>query len=536
MATSSANEGGLAENMWEEGEDEIDEEASWEDWECEEGEDAFAPSGVESLVSETVHRSVEGALDEAEREGLAVREWLRSLAFLDGIRAVNLVRKIRRERQGKARDVAEEAEKRLQSREWQASESLLQPELEEDPVLMAVGQYEQEGAWEEDEGGGIGLASLGIEGEGDVSEMRRLELLRMADEEGPLRNESVEREGAPSTGKDDSYFESYGHMDIHRQMLEDAVRTGTYRQAIESNPALIEGSRVLDVGCGCGILALFAARAGCERAVGVEASKNAAEVARRVVSANGMGEGVSIVEGRLEEVCDRAELGEEFDVIVSEWMGYCLLAESMLGTVIHARDNFLRQGGCVLPDIAELYIAGITRRGAGMDFYDSVYGFDLSPAADKAIEIARRSAVISDVKPDGIVTDHSRILSLDLMSCSSVDGEFSADFILNASCEEPRHVCALCLWFDASFSSRFCNRAPLTLSTSPQADSTHWSQTILFLKEPIAVSSSSSPSVGGRLSIGRAGPNRRSLAISLEAWPIDSLGREGAGQASYYEL
>ena len=43
-----------------------------------------------------------------------------------------------------------------------------------------------------------------------------------------------------------------------------------------------------------------------------------------------------------------------FDVLVSEWMGYCLLYESMLSSVIYARDHFLKPGGAILPDTATI--------------------------------------------------------------------------------------------------------------------------------------------------------------------------------------
>lgn len=52
-------------------------------------------------------------------------------------------------------------------------------------------------------------------------------------------------------------------------MLKDSVRTGAYRNAILNNAALFKGKTVLDVGCGTGILSMFAAKAGAKHVVGV---------------------------------------------------------------------------------------------------------------------------------------------------------------------------------------------------------------------------------------------------------------------------
>ncbi len=47
---------------------------------------------------------------------------------------------------------------------------------------------------------------------------------------------------------------------------------------------------------------------------------------------------ITMIRGKIEEV----ELPvDKVDVIVSEWMGYCLFYESMLDTVIFARDKWL---------------------------------------------------------------------------------------------------------------------------------------------------------------------------------------------------
>ena len=49
---------------------------------------------------------------------------------------------------------------------------------------------------------------------------------------------------------------------IHEEMLKDSVRTRTYQQAILLNADLFKDKIVLDVGCGTGILSLFAAKVG----------------------------------------------------------------------------------------------------------------------------------------------------------------------------------------------------------------------------------------------------------------------------------
>lgn len=52
-------------------------------------------------------------------------------------------------------------------------------------------------------------------------------------------------------------------------MLKDEVRTMTYRNAMYHNKHLFRGKVVLDVGCGTGILCMFAAKAGAAKVFGV---------------------------------------------------------------------------------------------------------------------------------------------------------------------------------------------------------------------------------------------------------------------------
>lgn len=63
---------------------------------------------------------------------------------------------------------------------------------------------------------------------------------------------------------------------IHEEMLKDQVRTLTYRNAMYHNKHLFKGKIVLDVGCGTGILSMFAARAGAKHVYGVSVARGRA--------------------------------------------------------------------------------------------------------------------------------------------------------------------------------------------------------------------------------------------------------------------
>jgi hypothetical protein len=49
--------------------------------------------------------------------------------------------------------------------------------------------------------------------------------------------------------------------------------------------------------------------------------------------------------------------GISVDIIVSEWMGYFLLCERMLPSVLNVRDKCLSQGGIMVPCNAKIIIA-----------------------------------------------------------------------------------------------------------------------------------------------------------------------------------
>ncbi len=65
---------------------------------------------------------------------------------------------------------------------------------------------------------------------------------------------------------------SYARIQIHEDMIRDEARTESYRDAILQNRHLFEGKVVIDVGCGTGILSMFAVLAGARHVYAMEMS------------------------------------------------------------------------------------------------------------------------------------------------------------------------------------------------------------------------------------------------------------------------
>jgi histone-arginine methyltransferase CARM1 len=76
----------------------------------------------------------------------------------------------------------------------------------------------------------------------------------------------------------------YARLQHQQNMLQDVVRTDTYRRAIVGNADDFRGKVVLDVGAGTGILSFFAAQAGAGRVYAVEASAMAERAAALAAS------------------------------------------------------------------------------------------------------------------------------------------------------------------------------------------------------------------------------------------------------------
>ena len=67
-----------------------------------------------------------------------------------------------------------------------------------------------------------------------------------------------------------------------------------------------------------------------------------ADYANEIVKKNNLTDKITIIKSKVEEAVLPVE---QVDIIISEWMGYFLIYESMLDTVLYARDKWLRKDG-----------------------------------------------------------------------------------------------------------------------------------------------------------------------------------------------
>ncbi|CDI80105.1 arginine N-methyltransferase 1, putative [Eimeria acervulina] len=269
------------------------------------------------------------------------------------------------------------------------------------------------------------------------------------------------------------------------------------------NKHLFEGKIVLDVGSGTGILSLFAARAGAQHVYGIECSE-IINIARKIAAANGYENCITYIEGKAEEI----ELPvQHVDVIISEWMGYFLLYESMLDTVIYCRDRWLAEGGILLPDKAHLYIAAIEDadyKEEKVGYWDNVYGLDFSVVKNCIIE----EPIVDTVDEAAVATNSCCVLEIDLTTCTKEELNFCSAYNIQLKRKDFLH--AFVAWFDVVFS--YCHK-PVVLSTSPLSRYTHWKQTVFYMEHVLV--GEVGDSVTGLIAVRKNKKNPRDLDIKI---------------------
>ncbi|KAF8669666.1 Methyltransferase [Rhizoctonia solani] len=481
---------------------------------------------------------------------------------LDFLKRVRLVNYVRKSQSTPAEVLALKSDNPLF-----ADDIHLRPVIEDDPLLL-IGNDE----WSDDEEDKPGDSKKIAEMEQELVKVRaRFEDLGrrvpelLSESEYPEEQvASTSVEAIPTKPRDDDthYFDSYSYNEIHAVMIQDSVRTSSYATFILSNPQIFKDAVVMDVGCGTGILSMFAARAGARKVFAIEASGVGVK-AEQNFKDNGYEDIITLIRGKVENI-SLPDGYTHVDVIISEWMGYSLLYESMLDSVLFARDKFLRAGGLMAPSQCRIManlveVPSVIKEN--VTFWDNVYGFNMSSMAKEVYD----DALIEVVSADAVLTNDELIKDIPIQRVTSKNLDFSSPFVLTAT--RPGKAHALLLYFDTWFTTdgadvpsdaeptiakgegdvittdvlqikarpelvarRKSSMGPIrkksmsgeeiikdgkevSFSTGPASMPTHWKQTLFLFRNPVDVKEGTC--ISGRLHMRKSEDNSRELDAEI---------------------
>jgi histone-arginine methyltransferase CARM1 len=317
------------------------------------------------------------------------------------------------------------------------------------------------------------------------------------------RHISAVAEAEYEKGESHPFLQYYACLSHQQNMLQDLVRTSTYRHAMLSNGLDFKDKVVLDVGAGTGILSVFAAQCGARKVYAVEAS-DMAEMASKIIHANNLDDVIVIVKGKIETV----ELPELVDVIVSEPMGFLLVHERMLESYLVARDRFLKKPstsssssnnnntnnrGIMFPSMGKIRVLPFSDPALHSELVSkslfwrntNFLGVDLTCLEGHAIQQSFSQPVIGYVDPSVFISrEEPSTYTFDFTTCTVHDDlehfTIPVRFVITKTSLMHGFIC----WFDVDFIG---SQSLVTLSTGPRAPGTHWYQIRLLLAMPLAV-------------------------------------------------
>jgi len=264
----------------------------------------------------------------------------------------------------------------------------------------------------------------------------------------------------------------YTSPSVHREMLDDTVRTLAFKAALQELIAKKEKPWVLDIGTGSGVLAMFAAQAGAEKVFATEAEGPMFEAAKMNIQRSGLEGKVELlkyVDGR------KLKLPRQVDIIVSECLGHFGFDENMI-TAVSGCKEYLRPNGTFLPRSVALFAALASVPDTHNDLVSTWdkkrYGLDFSAMKGSAL----RKIYVQTFTKDSIVSNSARLVDYKLgEQCDALNGTN----IVTASKDATVH--GLAGWFESKLTEN------IVLSTSPYEKKTHWEQVFLPMENPIKV-------------------------------------------------
>jgi len=256
--------------------------------------------------------------------------------------------------------------------------------------------------------------------------------------------------------------------------------------------------------------------------------------ARKLIEANGLADTIEVIQSSVEDL----ELPCQVDIIISEWMGYMLLRESMLDSVIRARDKWMKEDGSMFPSHATMYWSTIShendrenvfsdycgsmsewhRFSNDMQQYYNINVNALSNQYDKEqADYYIHSGIWSQLGIEHVVGEAVEMKRLDLNTCTLQDAAGVDRIPYEIRVPFSARVSGFAGWFTVDFKGSEASPVDkvVTLSTGPEGGHTHWGQQVFYLRDPIDCCADSM--ISGTLHMVRQEKNKRLYTLVIDA-------------------
>ncbi len=273
----------------------------------------------------------------------------------------------------------------------------------------------------------------------------------------------------------------------HFGMVRDTVRVSAYRRAIFRH---CKDKTVVEIGCGSGILSIFAAKAGARRVIAIEESR-IADLAAAMFEANGVADRIELRRANSRDV----SLDEQADVIIHEVLGVDPFGENILPFIEDARERLLAPGGILIPSALEVCCLGFevedrpyldrSRACSVLEELEGLYGIDFG-AFRQTVNEAQPDPFRRPLGDLGetqfaprILTAETQLYRIDFAPGSSLAVEPRNDLRLRVT--QSGTLGGVLVYFRAHLDDE------TVLSTSPYAPRTSWARNARALSKLVAV-------------------------------------------------
>ncbi len=266
----------------------------------------------------------------------------------------------------------------------------------------------------------------------------------------------------------------------HLKMLADHERNEAFEKAIQR--IVNKDTVVLDIGTGSGILSMMSAKHGAKQVYTCETSTHIAEVAEKIIEANGFKNKVKLFKQKSTELTP-TQLAEKPNVIVAEIFDAGLIGELAIPTFRHALKELCTTDCKVIPSKANV-VGRLLHlpSSASVNPMKNISGFDLSAFDQFRIP---KEYISEDLKlsKHRFLSNEFDLIDYDFANLGEpIPAHTYKTKTITVESSDEGALHGVAFWFNLFLDEE------VTLSSAPERLNNHWGQALFFFEEHMMLS------------------------------------------------